>query len=135
MGDHQHGHAVLRQRLHDAQHLAHHFRVQRGGGLVEQQHLRVHGQGAGDGHPLLLAAGDLPGLGIDVGGHTHLFQIFQRTAAGPPPCCASSTFIWPTMQFSSTVILLNRLKDWNTIPTWERYSGALTPRPATSVPW
>ena len=28
-----------------------------------------------------------------------------------------STFTWPTTQFSSTVILLNRLKDWNTMPT------------------
>ena len=79
---HQHGHALLGQRLHDVQHLAHHFRVQSGGGLVEQQHLRVHGQRPGDGHPLLLTAGDLPGLGVDIGGHTHLFQIFQCLLPG-----------------------------------------------------
>ncbi|EJW91141.1 hypothetical protein EVA_20752 [gut metagenome] len=31
-----------------------------------------------------------------------------------------STFTWPTMQLSNTLILLNRLNDWNTMPTWER---------------
>ena len=70
------------QLPHDLQHLAYHLRVQGGGGLVEQQHLRVHGQGPGDGHPLLLAAGDLPWLGVDVGGHAHLFQIAQGAPAG-----------------------------------------------------
>ena len=39
------------------------------------------------------------------------------------------------MQFSSTVMLLNRLKLWNTMPTWERYLGALKPRAATFSPW
>ena len=79
---HQHGHTLLGQRLHDVQHLAHHFRVQSGGRLVEQQHLRVHGQCPGNGHPLLLTAGDLPGLCVDIGGHTHLFQIFQCLLPG-----------------------------------------------------
>ena len=31
--------------------------------------------------------------------------------------CFFKTLVWPTMQFSSTVMLLKRLKDWNTIPT------------------
>ena len=39
-----------------------------------------------------------------------------------------NTFTWPTMQFSSTVMLLNRLKDWNTMPTLARYAAALVPR-------
>src|SRR5690349_6964925 len=30
--------------------------IERGGGLVEQQYLRLHGDGAGDAEPLLLAA-------------------------------------------------------------------------------
>ena len=38
--------------------------VQGGGGLVTQQHLGVVGQGPGDGHPLLLAAGELAGIGV-----------------------------------------------------------------------
>ena len=35
-----------------------------------------------------------------------------------------STFVWPTMQFFSTVMLLNKLKDWNTMPTLARYAVA-----------
>ena len=31
-----------------------------------------------------------------------------------------STLIWPTVQLSSTDILLKRLKDWKTIPTFVR---------------
>ena len=31
---------------------------------------------------MLLTAGDLPGLGVDIGGHTHLFQIFQCLLPG-----------------------------------------------------
>ncbi len=64
VGHHQHGHALLRQRLHDAQHLAHHFRVQRGGRLVEEHDLRLQGQRTGDGDALLLAAGELIGIGV-----------------------------------------------------------------------
>ena len=51
----------------------------------ETQDFRVHGQGPGDGHPLLLAAGDLPGLGVDIGGHAHLFQIVHGAPAGVLP--------------------------------------------------
>ena len=81
MSHHQHGHALLGQVLHDGEDFSHHLRVQGGGGFVEQQHLRLHGQGPGNGHPLLLAAGDLPGLGLDVRRHAHLFQILH----GPLP--------------------------------------------------
>ena len=31
-----------------------------------------------------------------------------------------STLVWPTMQLSSTVMLLKRLNDWNTMPTLVR---------------
>ncbi len=33
----------------------------------------------------------------------------------------------PTMQFCSTVMLWNRLKDWNTMPTFARYALGLVP--------
>ena len=82
MGDDQHGDAFPGQAPHDLQDLAHHFRVQGGGGLIEEQDLGIHGQGTGDGHPLLLSTGDLPGLGVDVGGHAHLLQIEK----GMLPC-------------------------------------------------
>ena len=41
--------------------------VQSGGGLVAQQDLGVGGQGTGDGHALLLAAGHLGGVGLFTG--------------------------------------------------------------------
>ena len=82
MGDDQHGHAALGEGLHDAQHLAHHFGVQGGGGLIKEQDLRVHGHGTGDGDTLLLTAGDLPGPGVDVGGHAHLLQVLHGVGAG-----------------------------------------------------
>ena len=59
VGDHHHGHAVGGELAHDGEHLADHFRVERGGRFVEQHELRMHGQRAGDRHPLLLAAGQL----------------------------------------------------------------------------
>ena len=82
MSHHQHGHALLGQGAHDAEHLAYHFRVKGRSRFVEQQHLRIHSQRPGNGHPLLLAAGDLPGLGIDVGGHAHLFQVLHGVCPG-----------------------------------------------------
>ena len=44
-------------------HFGGHARVERAGGLVEQDRLGVHGEGAGDGDALLLAAGELVGAG------------------------------------------------------------------------
>ena len=82
MGDHQHGQTLRGQVPHDGEHLPHHLRVQGGGGLVKEEDLRVHGQGPGDGHPLLLAAGELPGLGVDVGGHAHLGQVLHGQLLG-----------------------------------------------------
>ncbi len=41
-----------------------HQRVQFAGRFVKQNQLRVHDQGAGDGHPLLHAAGKLVGQAV-----------------------------------------------------------------------
>ena len=56
------------------QSLAHHLGVKGAGGFVEQDHVRVHGQRAGDGYALLLTAGQA--LGVDVGlvGQTYAGQ-------------------------------------------------------------
>ena len=56
MGDDQHGHPVVSQVAHDGQHLASQLGVQRGGGLVEIDDLRVRCKGAGNGHALLLSS-------------------------------------------------------------------------------
>ena len=57
VGDHYHGHAFFGQGFHNIQHFSDHFRVQSRGRLIEQHDFRIHGQGPGNGHPLLLAAG------------------------------------------------------------------------------
>src|SRR5919112_2055346 len=59
VGDDDHGHAVAGERGHHVEDLVDHLRVERRGGLVEEHHLGVHRQRAGDGDPLLLAAGQL----------------------------------------------------------------------------
>src|SRR5262245_10267468 len=59
VGHHDHGHALARELLHDAQHLADQLGVQRRSDLVEQQHFRPHRDGARDAHALLLAAREL----------------------------------------------------------------------------
>ena len=62
VGDDDGGHARLDQGPDDREHLPHHLRVQGGGGLVEEHHVRLHSQGPHDGQPLLLAAGELAGV-------------------------------------------------------------------------
>ena len=82
MSDHHHGHAAGGQLLHDIQHLAHHFRVQCGGRLVEQHDLRLHHHGADDGNPLLLSAGKLNGVSIRPVSQTHTRQQGARLLFG-----------------------------------------------------
>ena len=72
MGHHQHGHALLRQLPHDGKHLVGELRIQRGGGLVEEDDLRPGGKRPGNGHPLLLAAGELAGIIAAPVRHAHL---------------------------------------------------------------
>ncbi|MNY67904.1 hypothetical protein D3C86_2055770 [compost metagenome] len=57
MGDDDHRHAFRCKLLDYLEHLAHQLRVKRRGGLVEQQHLRLHGHRPRYGYTLLLAAG------------------------------------------------------------------------------
>ena len=66
MRDHHHRHAFFGQVQHDIQHFFDHLRVQGAGGFIEKHDLGIHGQGAGNGHPLLLAAGKLTGIGIEL---------------------------------------------------------------------
>ena len=73
MGHHDHqavfGH--LLEQLHD---LNTGLTVQRTGGLVGQQNIRVIHQRPGDGHPLHLAAGHLTGLFVALMSQSHLLQ-------------------------------------------------------------
>ena len=57
--------------------------VQVAGGLVRQQDLGVHPQGPGDGHPLLLAAGEHGGVAVQsLGGQTHPLHQLSGPALG-----------------------------------------------------
>ena len=80
MGHDHHRHALARQQLHDLQHLPHQLGVQRGSGLVKQHDLGLHGQRPGNGHPLLLAAGQAGRHGMGFFGQAHLLQ--QRHGFG-----------------------------------------------------
>ncbi len=65
VGDQYHGDAQLGvDLLEQFQNALGGHGVQRAGGLVAQEHFRVAGQRPGDGHPLLLAAGQLGGVGV-----------------------------------------------------------------------
>ncbi len=56
MGDDDHGHAVIGQIPHNVQHFADQLGIECGGRLIKEQCLRLHSQGPGDGHTLLLTA-------------------------------------------------------------------------------
>ena len=58
----EHGHAVAGEVAHDGEDFADAFGVQGAGGFVEQHDGGFHRQRAGDGHALLLAAGELGGV-------------------------------------------------------------------------
>ena len=57
--DHDHRHATLREFAHDVEDLTDQFRIKRRSDLVEKHEFRFHGQGTGDGNPLLLATRQL----------------------------------------------------------------------------
>ena len=57
-----------------------HLGVQRRQRLVEQQHLRRDGQRAGQGHPLLLAAGELVRVPVAAVGQADQLQQLARPA-------------------------------------------------------
>ena len=74
VGHDQHCHAIGGQVPHHGQHFHGQLRVQRAGGLVKIDDLGVGGNGAGNGHALLLPAGELVGVKVLAVEHTHLFQ-------------------------------------------------------------
>ena len=88
MGHDEHGEPLFRQLADYAQHLSNHGGVQGGCGLVEKDHLRVHGKGACDGYALLLPAGEGGRHVVRFLGHTDFLQkgeglFFCRLLAEP----------------------------------------------------
>ena len=74
VGHQDHGHSAFSQGLDHPQHLAGELRIQGRCHLVEQHHLGLHGQRAGNRHPLLLATRQLLGIGLRLVGQAHLLQ-------------------------------------------------------------
>ena len=74
MGDDDHGGLVGRQVPQHPQHLAGEFRVEGRGGLIETEDIRLQGQGAGDGHTLLLSTRKLVGIMPRPVGQAHVGQ-------------------------------------------------------------
>ena len=70
----EHGLAGIGEFEHHVEHFAHHFRIERGGDFVEQQHFRMQDQRTADGHALTLAAGKLVRPGILAVGKADAFQ-------------------------------------------------------------
>ena len=82
MGHHHHGHAIHGQAHHAVQHLADHFRVERGGRLVKQHGNRVHAERPRNRHALLLAARQLARKLVFVRHQAHAIQVFQAVCFG-----------------------------------------------------
>ncbi|MNO34195.1 hypothetical protein D3C76_242250 [compost metagenome] len=74
VGHEQHGAAFFGQCADDTKYFLNHFRVKRRGGFIEQDHLRLHRQGAGNRCALLLATGQLRRVGMALVGDADLGQ-------------------------------------------------------------
>ena len=79
---HDHSHAITCQVAHDAQDVANKLGVERRRGLVKEHDVRVHRQGAGDRHALLLTARELARHKVDALGKTDLGQLLDGNLLG-----------------------------------------------------
>ena len=129
----QHGHAAGGQFPDHVEHLGHQLRVERAGHLVEQHDLRLHRQRADDRDPLLLAAGEPVGVVVVLVGQAEPVQQLPRRAVASS-CGVRSALTGASVTFLSTVMCGNRLKDWNTMPTWRRTRFASMPGAVMSWP-
>ena len=89
----------------------------RRGRLVEQHHLRVHGQRAGDRDALLLAAGQLRRVLVGLVGDARPGRAARRPRSSASALDLPRTLIGPSVTFSSIVLWAKRLNDWKTMPT------------------
>ena len=95
-------------------------------GSSKQKHVRLHGQSPGDGHPLLLAAGELVGIVARPVGQAHLLQQGQ-----PPAGMASASPIRQALgktpgqgHIFQGGVLWKQVEIWNTRPKCRRFSAA-----------
>ena len=116
MGHDDHGGAAAGQVLDDVEDLADQLRVERRGGLVEEQHLGLQGERAGDGDALLLAAGELPRVGVRLLGQPDPLQQAVAAVSTASLRGRRSAETGASTMFSSTVRCGKRLKFWKTKP-------------------
>jgi hypothetical protein len=82
MGHDKHRHAAGAEVGDKFQSSFDHFRIQRRGRLVEEHHLRSHGQRTGDRNPLLLAAGQHARAGTGLVLQANSVQLSEREVPG-----------------------------------------------------
>ena len=108
------------------QHALDQFRIERAGDLVEQHDLGFHGQGAGDGDALLLAAGEI--ATADGACARARPTSASRAAAISSACFAFDmrfTLRSARVTLPSAVWSGNRLNCWKTMPTRRRSCSGL----------
>jgi len=71
---HDHRHPLGGKLSHDLQHFTHQLGVKGRGNLVKQKDSWPHGKRPGNGHPLLLAAGELIRIGIAMVAERYSFK-------------------------------------------------------------
>ena len=120
VGDDDHRHPLRGQLAHHVEDLLDQLGVEGARHLVEQHHVRVHGQGPRDRHPLLLAAREALGVLVHLVGEADPGQQRLRPWPRASSRLRSSTFSWASETFSSALLCGNRLNCWNTIPTRRR---------------
>jgi hypothetical protein len=82
VGHHHHGHAALSEVRHERQDALDELRVERGRSLVKEHHFRLHGEGPGDRHALLLASGEVGRTRVCLVLQAHQVQLLQGLGAG-----------------------------------------------------
>ena len=90
VGDHDHGHARSSQILHHVEYLADQLRIQSARRFVEEHQLGLHRQRPGDGHPLLLSAGQLGRIAVQLIRQADPVEQGPRLFAGMRPAVAAN---------------------------------------------
>ena len=73
--DDDHGHTLVGEFRHHVQHFVDEFGIQRGGRLVKEHDLWIHGEGARNGNALLLPARKLGGICVYFVPESHPFEL------------------------------------------------------------
>ncbi len=132
--DHHRHVKVGGERLHHREHLADQLRIERRRRFVEQHHVWLHRERAGDRDALLLAPGQPDRIHVGLVGETDLREQVESHRSRAPGLRHPFTVTGPSMTFLITVICGKRLNCWNTIPACRRSEPDLLALAAGAVP-